>query len=654
MVILRSALVLLAVYAGLSIQPVAASPAQGPSFEHVYIKTPTETFNSRYYYALKDGRIWIRPNAETTGKNEPWTLMGCEGLPCQPDNPEFVVPQTISEISADGDEITVLDDKQNFYARTSAGPGLLSKDEWIMKHGFPKDTLDIPDALKGKRAVSMGRRHFDALWHEDADNNVHHYGTMGTSTIYLLSPEGHEIWYTDNGMPADFSNQICGPERGAFVAENLQASAGTLFVINRAGEMYTHMNDFDLNGGTSMFIDYTYTPQAYRPEDKGTDYKTHLKPWRLPLQNWQQQPAIPLTGQARLSTALTILQTGNGNAARELRVAGQNAGGETGYWFKDLLAEAWQFKVVPLKIAPTAWTDPEHVAPRVKPQDIDYQEIQPEHDYRVELLNFNLHCSPATLRLSYQNQQVDLKLHSIDAWINVRRRDPGRDGTPMLLMSTLEASPEQLQTLPEPFKSLNLQDFAIQVAATSDRLVLFNHQIGVIARLQRVSPIPSSMKTFNYDGQPPLATYTAALFRENHEEYLRLRDHSLLLWDLDKLTRADIPQLDSLIARNQARLQHYTHGYELMQTAENEAWLESFGTALLKNLYQLIWAEYWIPHAKVTSRVAPELLWAYAAVDDELNTQGQAHYSYMIRLIQARIERYQQRKQELMLQPQPK
>lgn len=628
--------------------PVQAQTFVPPELEKILIKTPTRTFNSRYYYAIKDGRIWMRPNPETTGKEEPWVLMGCEGLPCQPDNPDFVIPEQITEISADADELTAIDNQHRFYARTSAGPGMLSKDEWIIKHGFPKESLEIPDALRDKRAMSMGRRHVDVLWHEDADNNVHHYGTMGTSTIYLLAPDGYEIWYTDNGMPADFSNQICGPERGGFVAENLQASAGALFVINRAGEMYTQMNDFDLNGGTSMFINYTYTPQAYRPEDKGTDYETNLKPWRLPMPNWQKQPAIPLSGQARISTQITILQNGQGNAARELRVAGQDSSGQSGYWFKGIQASAWQFKALPLSVSPTAWIDPGHLAPRVKPQDLDYQELSPKHDYRVELLNFNLHCSPSTLRLTYHNRQIDFKLYTIDAWINVRRRDPGRDGTPILLLATPEASPEQVQDLPEPFKSLNLETFSLQIAATSDRAVIFNQEAGIIANLSRVGPIPASMKTFDYDHQQPLATYTAALFRDQHEEYLRLRDHSLLLLELDKLSRADLPRLDDLIKRNQARLQHYTHGYELMAQAEQTAWLEAFGTHLLSDIYALIGAAYWVPYAKVTSRVAPELLWAYAAVDQELNEQSKVHYRYMIRLLEDRIERYQQRRQELL------
>jgi hypothetical protein len=419
----------------LSMPALASSPpAELP--EDVYLKTPTQSFNSRFYYFVEKGKIWFKANRQTTQKNEPWQLMGCEGLPCQPDNPAFEVPQSIVQISADGDELTAIDDRGYFYARTSKGPGLFSTDEWIMHHGFPKDTLRLDPPLDNKRAMSMGRRHSDVLWHEDPDQNVHHFGTMGTSTIYLLGPRGHEIYYTDNGLPTDFSNQICGPERGTFVAENLQVSAGTLFVINRSGEMYTHMNDFDLNGGTSMFLDYTYSPQAFRPQDKGDDFQTHLTPWRLPLEDWQKQPPVPLSGKARLSTLITILQTGQGNAARELRVGGLNAEGETGYWHKGVAEKQWRFFPARLEIGVHQWAEPEKISPRITSADIVYQgkgiTSNPQERVELTLLDFNLFCSPATLRIKYKQKTTDIKLHTIDAWINVHRQLPGLDGTPKL------------------------------------------------------------------------------------------------------------------------------------------------------------------------------------------------------------------------------
>ncbi|MGV3525488.1 MAG: hypothetical protein ACO1RX_14755 [Candidatus Sericytochromatia bacterium] len=630
--------------------PVSAAAPPLPS--DIWIKTPTQTFNSRFYYALHDGRIWIRPNRQVTGQDEPWQLMGCEGLPCEPENASFQVPKAIVQISADADELSAVDDRGYFYVRTSAGPGWFSKNEWVMHHGFPKNTLLIPDTLRAHRAMSMGRRHSDVMWHEDADNNVHHYGTMGTSSLYLLAPSGYEIWYTDNGLPADFSNQLCGPERGAFVAENLQASAGTLFVINRAGEMYTHMNDFDLNGGTSMFISYTYTAQPFRSQDKGTDYNTHLTPWRLPGHDWQKQPDIPLTGQARVSTDITILQNGQGNAARELRVAGQNAQGQRGYWFKPILASEWRFAVAPVQVDPERWTLPQYKGLiRVPVQDVSYRGPalggRPDAPVQMELLNFNLQCSPATLRLTTPERQFDLKLHTVDAWINVKRRDPGRDGTPRLMLGTLEVPPEVLQELPEPFRRLHQKTYAIQLAATTDHVFLFQKKTGILGRLQRHSAIPASLKSFNYRFQMPVATFTAAMFRDANEKMLTLNDPSLLRLDLETLTPADLPELERLIALNQERLQDYEKGLELIHQGEQLAWQEAVGTALLRNAYYAINAPLWIPNASAVCRTAPELLWSYYAVDDYLNVNSESWYHHMIKLIKGRLVRYQERRELL-------
>lgn len=645
---------------GLLSHSLQATAAEAPPLpQDIFIKTPTQSFNSRYYYALHQGRIWIKPNRQVTGKDTPWQLMGCEGLPCKPDDPEFVVPEAIVEISADADELTSIDNKGYFYVRTSKGPGWFSKDEWVMKHGFPKDKMQLSKSFAQKRAMSMGRRHYDVMWHEDMDNNVHHYGTMGTSSIYLLDPNGYEIWYTDNGLPADFSNQLCGPERGAFVAENLQASAGTLFVINRAGEMYTHMNDFDLNGGTSMFISYTYTPQPFRPEDKGTDYNTHLTPWRIPTSEWVKQPPLPLSKKARGSTQISILQNGHGNAARELRVAGRNAEGKHGYWSKGIMDKQWQFVEAPLQISPEQWTEPDRPALRVPLQDLKYQgrglTNDPEYPVYMELLNFNLHCSPATLRIWYKQQPYDLTLHSIDAWINVQRQDPGRDGTPQLMLGTLEVpqalqqkiEQEGLEPLPEPYGSLHLKTFQLQLAATTEHVYLFRKKEGILARLHRSSPIPGSLKTFDYKTKMPLATFTAAMFRDSHENFLRLYEPELLIWDLESLTPADLPALEKLIKRNRARLQDYIDGLELIRQAEQLAWWQAFGSAMLRNFYYTIAAPFWVPNASAVCRTAPELLWSYYSMDNYLNESAKSWYSQMISMISSRLERYAERKLEL-------
>jgi hypothetical protein len=110
--------------------------------------------------------------------------------------------------------------------------------------------------------------------------------------------------------------------------------------------MYTRIADFDITGCDPMFFKYTHIP--YTSELPGTNYFSNLTEWGLPAEGWRAQAPIPLSGKAAITRHITILQNGQGNGARELRVAGFNEEGECGYWAKAIFAETWEFKTVTL------------------------------------------------------------------------------------------------------------------------------------------------------------------------------------------------------------------------------------------------------------------------------------------------------------------
>jgi hypothetical protein len=170
---------------------------------------------------------------------------------------------------------------------------------------------------------------------------------MEIATTYVLLEAGQEICYADTGLPPDFSRNYLGPERGAFKAAALSASASTMFVINKEGEMYTRLADFDTTGCDPLWFKYTYIP--YKSDLPGTDYFSNLNEWGLPAEDWRPQPAIPLAGKALITRHITILQNGRGNEARELRVAGLNESDKRGYWTKAIFDDIWKFKAVPHK-----------------------------------------------------------------------------------------------------------------------------------------------------------------------------------------------------------------------------------------------------------------------------------------------------------------
>jgi len=236
----------------------------------VPIKTPTRTAYRDQLFAAVNGRIWFKRQPGLNGTaDEPWRLFG-DGLPAAPDGrADFVRPSRIESLSADGDDLLAMDDHGRVWLCTTASQSVSSVDGWSDGWGFPgKRSMYFDGRAANARAWSIGRRAEDARWYEDAIGNRHHFGPMGTTTLYVLHQNGQELLMTDNGLPNDFSRELCGPDDGRFVAENLSASASAVMLIDRWGRVMTQFNDYDLNGGTPNF-EYSYRSDV-RPDDDGS------------------------------------------------------------------------------------------------------------------------------------------------------------------------------------------------------------------------------------------------------------------------------------------------------------------------------------------------------------------------------------------------
>ena len=98
--------------------------------------------------------------------------------------------------------------------------------------------------------------------------------------------------------------------------------------------MYTRLADFDTLGH-NPFLAYSYERRV-RDIPKEKDVRT------LPPEEWKKQPSIPLH-EGRISSAITILQTGKGNDSRELRLEGVNGEGVHGFFSKRINDETWRF-----------------------------------------------------------------------------------------------------------------------------------------------------------------------------------------------------------------------------------------------------------------------------------------------------------------------
>ena len=76
----------------------------------MYLKSPTQSRNRRWYFALKDGRLYVKPNIERTGVDGSWRPVATPAC----------LDGDIREISADDDELVALDSERSIYTMDQA------------------------------------------------------------------------------------------------------------------------------------------------------------------------------------------------------------------------------------------------------------------------------------------------------------------------------------------------------------------------------------------------------------------------------------------------------------------------------------------------------------------------------------------------------
>ncbi|GHV68150.1 hypothetical protein AGMMS49928_06890 [Spirochaetia bacterium] len=483
--------------------------------EAVYIKTKTQSFNLYHYYLIHEGKIWYKSIDPEKGPAD-WTLFAKTGLPRK--------AERIAEISADADELVALTEAGEFYRYCFDRTIAHKSNTWLDKQGWPGEEQLFLDRRTAKNlSWAIGKRNAHVLYYEDPFGNQHHNGTMEVVTTYMLLEDGQEICYADPGLPTDFSRNYIGPERGTFKALTLSASASTMFVINKAGLMYTRLADFDVIGSDSMFFKYTYTP--YTSDLPGTDYFSNLNEWGLPAEDWRSQPRIPLTGKAAITGHITILQNGQGNAARELRVAGLDEEGRTGYWTKAIFDETWEFKTAPLYFDEDAFLSFSDEGEEERGSSADkfysglgWKNNERETGWEYAIPNFNILEGDCDFRITRWGETCTLILHPVEMWTYLKRDYlPGRTGAPKMFWATLEIPPNAFDGLSE--------SFARELAARygkKDR-VLFNYTITASDRFIIMRDSDDEEILYLTDGtlSPQYPEFHPIHYVENYEEIKR-------------------------------------------------------------------------------------------------------------------------------------
>lgn len=379
---------------------VISCPAIGHELpQKVYLKSTTQSFTHEFDVTILEGRIWYRQKPATESTT-PWGLLGENGLPWassiqRSGFSKGDVPSSVQEISADGNNLIAIGSNGYIYYMK------WDTRKWVDTWGKPfSGKLKLPEKI---RSWSISHRGPFSGGYHDIDGNFHPI-SAGVTTLYTLSENGLEIHYADPWLPADFSHQICGPLRNRFRSRSLDASASTLFVISDKGEMYTRLADYDTLGN-NRFLAYSYERKKRNiPHEK--DIRT------LPPEDWKKQPSIPVT-QGRITSAISILQTGKGNDARELRVEGINTGGVHGFFSKPINDGTWHFTPTDLPLQKSFLSfgvqDPD------EGPDIDQTlrghirlgNLPGAKEYDIQIKNYNPLCSGATLVIMLGSEKAE-------------------------------------------------------------------------------------------------------------------------------------------------------------------------------------------------------------------------------------------------------
>ena len=392
--------------------------------DRVWLRSTSDTMNRRWYFATRAGRIWFKPNVERSGADGPWRELP---LPA-------CFAGDVQAISLDDDEMLAIDSQRRVYTMDGAlsDPAAFN---WTSRWGpvfwtGPGRTLPTGVLTWSWSVLSPDE---DKTW-TDSAGTQHAVGGAKVSHIYMLRDGGQRISYSDPWLPNDESYEVCGPLRGRLESVGLSAAASTVFVIDRFGDMYTRLYDFDMSGADTVYFHYSYGDGA----DSG-NAATGGPTIHLPVSGWVRQPKVP----GAITNAISVFSDGPGSDHRRLRV-----GGVHGFWEKEITAPRWQF--VPTGLSPGGHPIQNPAA------DSSARALGPAEDLRyagrgdgasIEVPDFNPYCSPSKLRVSFgPNAEADLILHSVDG-LRQSARARGLDSNPRAYEGAIEVPQELLANI---------------------------------------------------------------------------------------------------------------------------------------------------------------------------------------------------------------
>ncbi|MBF0365133.1 MAG: hypothetical protein HQK50_06150 [Oligoflexia bacterium] len=453
-----------------------------PEDHRIYVRPNRENHKEKFAPVMKGGNLFLLEEKEKVGNRNQWNLHDGTGVPSTLKKGEY-----IKEFQAASEIVVALSNENRFHMYK---PTVLERPvDWYKEIGdplgqelfLPKDSKawTFGCSVKEKPDIRYTKEFMDQKdivhYFEDGLGNKFDFGF--TATLFSLDPNGRVIRYTDTGLPGNWSRAFVTPDRGMFQAENISSAGSTMFIVGKddgSGQrkMYTRMYDYEIMGGCpGNYHSFEGTKDA----DPNTIHELCTGVRHRPLPGWSEVAPIPLTGKATMSNRIAIFLTGEGNAARELRVLGSNEVGATGYWHKPLYASEWEFAVTGEEVSnyePSTLAKAVATAGELLPgQSFTYnysegsmQSLDTKEKFKATLKDFHWYlgdAEPAAITITTPSgKSFDIALHIVDAWIltaQKQKRDAligDADGESKILMGSLRVPQEILESQDPEIKSI--------------------------------------------------------------------------------------------------------------------------------------------------------------------------------------------------------
>lgn len=410
----------------------------------VPLRTNTETFNQRWEFVLVDGTVYTRPR-KSTGTWRTLPLPHC-------------LQNRLVAISADDDELLAADRNGQVFTLDNILREPASWN-WTKAWGSPLwqgDGTRLPADTDGRWSWTVSSPWTTKTFSDDAGNN-HPLGQGKVSHIIALVGDGSRIVTQDPWLADDYSYEIGSPHNGRFQSESLSASGSTTFIMNRYGDMYTRLYDFDNSGSDIVFYRYSWADQRGKP-DAPDIFSQRLNysyaAVQLPSPGWRQQPKVP----GEITSNISIHQTGTGSAARELRVEGRN-NGRNGFWHKNIYADSWNFTATDRELSTSliensSWDRSTDTL--AAPKQVSFTSTLPARGkargYKLRVDEFNWAVSARHATVTAPNgESFKVILHTVDG-LRQLPQPQGLSSTPRELYGAIELAPGESSSAAQAFR----------------------------------------------------------------------------------------------------------------------------------------------------------------------------------------------------------